>query len=131
MSIPADLQEMFRLAALVRDRAYAPYSGFKVGAAVRSTDGQIFTGTNVENVHFKSVCAEVSAISMMIAAGHRKIRDIAIASPNKKICPPCGNCRQHIAEFKGDEVSIFCFNADGDDVRHYLISELLPETFQM
>jgi homotetrameric cytidine deaminase len=122
---------MFRLAALVRDRAYAPYSGFKVGAAVRSADGEVFIGNNVENVHFKSVCAEVSAISMMIAAGHRRLKDVVIASPNKRLCLPCGNCRQHIFEFKEDDVNIFCFNVDGDNVRHYVISELLPESFQM
>ena len=123
-----------RLAAAARKaraRAYAPYSKFKVGAAILADDGEIYAGCNVENAAYPNgVCAETSAISAMIAAGARRIREIAVIGSGPKLVTPCGGCRQRIAEFAAPEVPVHICGDQG--VRKtFTIAELLPESFDV
>ena len=94
-------------AAKVRERAYAPYSGFKVGAAIRSRSGQVFVGCNVENVAYpEGTCAEAGAIAAMVAAGEGEIAEVAVIADSPAPVTPCGGCRQKLAEFGGAEVPV-------------------------
>ncbi|GAB6280446.1 MAG: cytidine deaminase [Thermovirga sp.] len=93
-------EELLNEAKKACGSAYAPYSGFPVGAAILADDGRVFRGSNVENGSFGlTVCAERSAVSVMLAAGTRNPEAIAIASSSGEPCPPCGACRQVLAEF--------------------------------
>ncbi|MGB0356514.1 MAG: cytidine deaminase, partial [Opitutales bacterium] len=94
------MSELFEKARAVREHAYAPYSQFKVGAAIRSASGKIFIGCNVENAAYpEGVCAEAGAISAMIAGGETKISEICIVADTSQPIAPCGGCRQKLAEF--------------------------------
>ena len=117
-------------ATAARDRAYCPYSGFAVGAALEADDGRIFTGCNVENASYGlSICAERNAIFKMVSAGHRKLRMMVIYTPTMNPTAPCGACRQVIYEFgTGAEIISFC---DGDEVLTSSIKELLPGAFSL
>lgn len=111
-----------------RKRAYAPYSKFKVGAAVLSADGKIFTGCNIENASFGlALCAERVAIFKAISEGSTKFKAIAIIGDTDKPCSPCGACRQVISEF-GEDIPLIMANLKGD-VKIKKIKELLPEAF--
>ena len=82
--------------------AYAPYSGFKVGAAVRAPNGAIYAGANVENAAYpQGQCAEASALGALVAAGESMITAVAVVAEKLEICPPCGGCRQRLVEFGG------------------------------
>ena len=118
------------LAAIaVRDRAYAPYSGYAVGAAIRDEDGRLHTGVNVENAAYpEGVCAEASAISAMIAAGGRRIAAIAVAGPGPELCTPCGGCRQKIREFASSDTPILVCHPEGMQER-FTLGALLPAAF--
>src|SRR3954466_4817053 len=90
-------------ARAVRERAFAPYSSFKVGAALRSENGQLFVGCNVENASYgATICAERNAILAMVAAGQRSIASIAVFTDAETLAMPCGLCRQVISEFQRD-----------------------------
>src|SRR5210317_93089 len=97
-----------REAALnVRENAYAPYSGFKVGAAITATDGQVFGGVNVENVAYpEGTCAEAGAIASMVAAGQTEIAEVYVIADSPDPVPPCGGCRQKLAEFAQGSVKV-------------------------
>lgn len=124
-----DEQRLAKAAAAIRAKAYAPYSGFLVGAAILDERGEIHAGCNVENAAFpQGQCAEATAIGVMIAAGGRKIIAIAIAGLDGAPCPPCGGCRQRIREFAPPETPILLVDASGILSRHTL-SELLPHSF--
>ena len=111
-----------------RKRAYAPYSKFKVGAAVLSADGKIFTGCNIENASIGlALCAERVAIFKAISEGSTKLKAIAIIGDTDKPCSPCGACRQVISEF-GEDIPLIMANLKGD-VKIKKIKELLPEAF--
>lgn len=111
-----------------RKRAYAPYSKFKVGAAVLSADGKIFTGCNIENASIGlALCAERVAIFKAISEGSTKFKAIAIIGDTDKPCSPCGACRQVISEF-GEDIPLIMANLKGD-VKIKKIKELLPEAF--
>lgn len=113
-----------------KSKAYAPYSGFKVGAAVLTESGNIYTGVNIENISFGATnCAERTAIFKAISNGERKIKAIAISSDSEKITFPCGICRQVIFEFGDKDTSIVCSNNDGE-FKVYTIEELLPYAFE-
>ena len=113
----------------VRTRAYAPYSGFSVGAAVQDENGQLHAGANVENAAYpEGVCAEASAISAMIAAGGRRITAVAVAGPGPELCTPCGGCRQKIREFAAPDTPILVCGPDGVQ-RTFTLVDLLPEAF--
>ncbi len=113
----------------IQEKAYAPYSNFKVGAAILTADGNIYTGANVENAAYpQSQCAEASAIGAMIAGGESKIAEVMVYADGESECTPCGGCRQRIREFAGDKVSI---HVAGDGVvrNTYSLAELLPHSF--
>ena len=113
----------------VRDHAYAPYSNFKVGAAIRTPDGTVFTGINVENVAYpEGTCAEAGAIAAMCATGQREIAEVAVIADAPAPVPPCGGCRQKIAEFAGPDVVVTMGTTDGATLQ-MTVAELLPGRF--
>jgi len=120
-------EELLDAAHTVRAHAYAPYSGFQVGAAVDVGDGVIFAAANVENASYGlSTCAERGAIGAAVSAGYKKIAAIAVAGPRGVSTAPCGACRQIIAEF-GPGATVLYTTADG--ARTTTIEALLPESF--
>ncbi len=113
----------------VRENAHAPYSGFKVGAALTSVEGNIHAGCNVENVAFpEGTCAEAGAIAAMIAAGDRRIAAIAVIAGSEDPVPPCGGCRQKLAEFADGDVPVTLATTSGATLRTS-VAELLPGAF--
>ena len=122
-----DLAELVAAARAVRERAYAPYSRFLVGAALRAENGQVFLGCNVENASYgATICAERSAIMAMIAAGQRSISGIAVFTDADTLAMPCGLCRQVISEFARDARLIV---ANPRQQRVLAFSEIFPEPF--
>jgi len=114
------------------DRAYAPYSRFRVGAAIRSAGGKIYVGVNVENAAYPvGCCAEASAISAMVTDGGREIAEIAVAGGTEgdgALCTPCGACRQRIREFAAPDTPIHVCGPEGLR-RSFTLAELLPYSF--
>ena len=110
------------------ERAYCPYSGFGVGAALLCADGSVFTGCNVENAALGStICAERTAACKAVSEGHRDFCRIAIFAEGENYCMPCGACRQFLSEFSGD-MEVLCAKAGGRYVSYPLI-KLMPYTF--
>lgn len=121
-------KELIKAAKKVREKAYAPYSNFKVGAALRTKSGKIFTGCNVESASYGlTVCAERVAIWKAVSEGEHEFESIAVAADTHELTPPCGVCRQIIWEFCGDVPVIFA-NLEGKN-ETVKISELLPRAF--
>ncbi len=122
-SISSSERDLVHSARTAAEQSYSPYSGFRVGAALRCADGSIFYGTNVENRSYGlTICAERSAVFAAIAAGRHDFECIAIYSPDSPHpLPPCGACRQVLSEFAGPDFRlILCasdFNFDGNDAR--------------
>ncbi len=116
-------------ATAVRLRAYVPYSNFHVGAAIRSVEGNLHLGCNVENVAYpEGTCAEAGAIAAMIAAGDQRIAEILVIADSPAPVPPCGGCRQKIAEFAApDAVVTLC--TTGGERRSMTVADLLPGVF--
>lgn len=128
MSLPA----LYAAALAARDNAYAPYSRFKVGAAVMTPDGAIYAGANVENAAYPvGTCAEAGAISAMVAAGGREIVAVAVVGGEPgdgTLCTPCGACRQRIREFAPTETPVHICGPEG--LRRTLtLAQLLPLSF--
>lgn len=125
--------ELVNTALLAREKSYSPYSGFKVGAALLTADGEIFTGANVENAAYTpTVCAERVAFFTAVHAGKREFKAIAVvggkaSEPVSDFTAPCGVCRQVMAEFADTDFEIILYN--GKDVKSYTFPELLPESF--
>jgi cytidine deaminase len=120
---------LLQAATAVRENAYAPYSRFKVGAALRAASGAIYSGCNVENIAYpEGTCAEAGAIAAMIAAGDHKITEILVIADSPSPVPPCGGCRQKIAEFAGPEVTVTLATTDGQS-RTVTVADLLPGSF--
>ena len=120
--------ELISAARKVRDNAYAPYSGFKVGAAVIAEDGNIFTGCNVENASYGlTICAERNALSSLIASGNRRPVSIAIVAKDGELCPPCGACRQVLMEFNPNMEIVL--ESGGGKFETYKLSDILPLSF--
>ena len=113
----------------VRERAYAPYSKFKVGAAVRGASGQIYAGCNVENVAYpEGTCAEAGAMAAMVAAGETELIEVAVIADSPAPVPPCGGCRQKLREFAGPELPVLV--ADPGGIRQqWTLDQLLPFSF--
>lgn len=122
------IEDLFVQARAAQERAYAPYSRFSVGAALRTESGAIFSGCNVENASYPlGVCAETSAISAMIAAGEKRIAEILVVGPGPGRITPCGACRQRIAEFGAGALVHL---ADGQGaVETFALADLLPRAF--
>ena len=121
------LASLERSARKVRERAYAPYSNFQVGAALESTSGKVFTGCNVENISFGlTICAERNAVFTAIAAGVRSFRRIVVVADSKEPVTPCGACRQVLSEF-AENMEIISINLKNQKYQAKL-SKLLPRS---
>ena len=119
-------QTLIAAARQARQNAYAPYSGFAVGAALRTRSGRVFTGSNVENVSYGlTICAERVAVAKAVSEGERDLEAIAVVSEGA--VTPCGACRQVLAEFNPD-LRVILADVEGDP-REFRLSELLPEAF--
>ena len=116
-------------ARAVRENAHAPYSKFKVGAALTAGSGKEYVGCNVENVAYpEGTCAEAGAIAAMVAGGDKTITEIAVIADSPKPVSPCGGCRQKIAEFAAGDVKVTLATMDGI-VHETTVAELLPGVF--
>lgn len=125
----ADLDALFAAAAAARAKAYAPYSKFLVGAALRVPSGAIYSGANVENAAYpQGACAETSAISAMILAGERRIDDILVIGAGAELVTPCGGCRQRIREFAAPNTMIHVAGEEGLRAS-FTVEDLLPHSF--
>lgn len=113
----------------VRENAYAPYSRFKVGAAVRGVSGRIYLGCNVENVAYpEGTCAEAGAIAAMVAAGETELVEVAVIADSPSPVPPCGGCRQKLAEFGRHDTAVTLATLDGATLTT-TVGDLLPGSF--
>jgi cytidine deaminase len=123
------LEELVAAAREIRAKAYAPYSGFHVGAALLAGD-RVFSAVNMENASYPlSVCAERNAVAMAVAAGETSIRAVAVVTDATSTpTPPCGGCRQVLREF-GEGIAVIAENADGSQRKYWSISDLLPDAF--
>jgi len=120
---------LLELARDVRENAYAPYSRFKVGAAVRGKSGAVYRGVNVENVAYpEGTCAEAGAIAAMVAAGETELVEVAVIADSPTPVPPCGGCRQKLAEFGRAETPVTLATTSGARF-DTTIGELLPGRF--
>ena len=116
-------------AAAARANAYAPYSNFKVGAALRSASGAVHLGCNVENVAYpEGTCAEAGAIAAMVAAGETQFTEIAVIADSPDPVPPCGGCRQKLAEFAAPDAKITMATTRGDTLET-TVTAMLPGAF--
>jgi cytidine deaminase len=123
-------RKLIASARAVQKNAHAPYSKFKVGAALLTKSGKVFTGVNVENASYGLTnCAERVAVGKAVSEGHRKFQAIAVVAPSSDLSP-CGACRQVMAEF-GDCVVICADSRKTRRVRIHLLSELLPHAFRL
>ncbi|MGO4913863.1 cytidine deaminase [Pseudogemmobacter sp. W21_MBD1_M6] len=120
---------LLKAATEVRLRAYAPYSNFKVGAAIRAASGAIYSGCNVENVAYpEGTCAEAGAIAAMIAAGETQIAEVLVIADSPLPVSPCGGCRQKLSEFGEGGVKVTMTTLDGN-AQTLTLAELLPGVF--
>lgn len=125
--MPAD--DLFAAAMAARANAYAPYSEYPVGAALRGADGRIYAGANVENAAYpQGQCAEASAIGLMIAAGQRRITEALVVAAGEHIATPCGGCRQRLREFMPLDAPLHLAGPEGVR-RTVTLAELLPLSF--
>ena len=128
-SAESAIAALFDAAKAAQAKAYAPYSRFNVGAALRTPSGAIFSGCNVENAAYpQGACAETGAISAMALAGERHIAEILVIGDGEGLCTPCGGCRQRIREFASSETPIHIAGPDGLRITLSL-AELLPYSF--
>lgn len=126
-TLSPDLDELLSAARDARERAYAPYSNFRVGAALDAGDGNVILGSNVENASYGlSMCAERSAIFAAVSAGFRDFSAIAVAGPDGALTSPCGACRQVLAEFNPNMTIVF---TAPNGTMETSIAELLPHSF--
>ncbi len=122
--------KLFNLASSAAANAYAPYSQFKVGAAILSSSGNFYSGCNVENISYPlGTCAEAGAIAAMINGGDNKIAEILIYADSKALISPCGACRQRIAEFASVDIKIHLADKGGIK-KTFTLEELLPYNFK-
>jgi len=125
----AGIEEVLARAREIQGRAYAPYSGFKVGAVLETRDGVLHSGCNVENASFGlTICAERGALVAAVAAGDRSFRRLILVTDGEEAVPPCGACREVLAEFCPDLPIVA---VAGEDRREWTLDELLPRPFQL
>lgn len=127
----ATTDHLFDAAKEAMAKAHAPYSRFRVGAAIRADDGSVHAGCNVEVVSFpEGWCAETSAIAhMVMAGGSRKIAEVAVVAEKLVACSPCGGCRQRLAEFSGPNTRVHLCDVATGVVKTVTMGELLPHSF--
>jgi len=124
-----DIKELVKLAIEAREKAYVPYSKFKVGAAIEMEDGSVFTGCNIENASYGATnCAERTAIFKAISEGHTIMKKIAIVGDMSTYTAPCGICRQVIAEFAAKDIEIVLIK-NQDEYLVKTLEEILPGAF--
>ena len=127
MPSPHDLIEA---ACAAREKAYAPYSNFRVGAAVRDEHGRIHAGCNVENAAYpQGMCAEAAALAVMVLAGGRRCMEAAVAGAGAGLVTPCGGCRQRLREFASGLTNIHIADETGKLRQTFTLDELLPVSF--
>jgi cytidine deaminase len=125
----SNLMELIAAASAARANAYAPYSRFAVGAAIRAADGTLHAGANVENAAYpQTQCAEATAIGAMVSAGGRRIAEMVVLAEGEALCTPCGGCRQRIREFADRDTPIHLCGPEGVR-RTVTLGELLPLSF--
>lgn len=124
---------LLKVAATAARKAYAPYSNFKVGAALLCADGEVFTGCNVENASYGLTnCAERMAVFSAIAAGRKDFVALAVVADGSSMPYPCGACRQVLSEFCREEFSVYVANVDAlDDYEVVCLAVLLPNSFKL
>jgi len=121
--------DLLSAASAVREKAYAPYSDFQVGAALRTADGTAYVGCNVENVAYpEGTCAETGAFATMCASAEREIVEVAVIAGSPDPVPPCGRCRQKLAEFAKSDCPVTLATTSGKTL-HTTVGELLPGAF--
>jgi len=126
--LPPDIDRLIREAEDAKGNAIAPYSGFKVGAALMTTDGRIYRGCNIENPSLMlSFCAERAALIKALTEGETAFKAMAIVSGEGGYCFPCGACRQMLSEFAPD---IEVYLASDKGIKKFIVSELLPQPFR-
>lgn len=120
--------ELVQMALAAREQAYAPYSNFRVGAALLCSDGNVYTGCNIENASYPcGICAERTAAAKAISEGHTAFEALAVVGSSQKICTPCGLCRQFLFEF-APGLKVLCAAADSS-YKVYCLSDLLKGAF--
>jgi len=128
--VEKEIQELVQLAKAAADKAYAPYSKFKVGAALLTANGKVFSGSNVENAAYGlSICAEQVAIVKAVSSGETNFKIMVIFSPTEDLTPPCGACRQVIAEFN-PRMEVILVNKKGE-MKALNMNKLLAEPFTL
>lgn len=121
-------EKLIAAAVAARENAHAPYSNFRVGAALRARSGRVITGCNVENASYGlTVCAERVALLKALSEGERGFEAIAVVADTERLTPPCGACRQLLWEFCGD-IEVIAANLRGD-AKTFRLTELFPEPF--
>ncbi len=126
------INELVEASKEAREHAYARYSGFKVGAAVRGANGRIYTGCNVENASYGlTICAERNAVARMACDGERVIEAVAISCSEGRPAPPCGACRQVLAEFAPKDVPLHIYLVSDEGVETHTLDDLLPNAFRL
>lgn len=127
-------EKLVALAFEARKRAYAPYSGFAVGAALECADGTVYTGCNIENAAYSvGICAERTALCKAVSDGKRDFVRIAVCGGRQEeeateFCAPCGMCRQALAEFCGNDFEVL-LPAKGKEIKRFRFEQMLPEAF--
>lgn len=126
-----EIAMLLEVAVNVSKNAYAPFSNFKVGAALLTDSGEIFSGCNVENSSYGlTVCAERNAVGNAVSSGYKKFKAILIFCETEKSTPPCGACRQVLSEFVSEDFIIILANKN-KDLDFYTIKDLLPNPFKL
>ena len=124
-------ERLLEAAQAAMRNAHAPYSEFLVGAAQRAPGGALYSGANVENAAYpQGQCAEASAIGALVAAGERRITEVAVVAEKEDFCPPCGGCRQRLSEFAGPDTPVH-LGRPGGPRRTLTLGELLPHAFDL
>lgn len=126
-----NVEKLLKAAQKAKEKAYAPYSHFHVGAAVLTPSGKIYTGCNVENTSYGlTICAERNAIFQMVNSGEHQIAEILVIGDTEEFLPPCGACRQVIAEFSKKETILYMCNKKGQ-WKQTTVDEIIPYIFSL
>lgn len=131
MDSEPSVTDLIRAARNAKANAYRPYSGYAVGAVIKTADGEVYPGVNIENITF-DMCshAERTALKAAIAEGHREFDTLVISTETEDGAPPCGTCRQFIAEFCPDDLPIYSDTGDVEDPEQYTLGEIFPKAFR-